>query len=69
MEVCYTKPEPPGEELYDPDTRSEHRSMAGKSMKSTTTMIRKQDETNPDLLEDKEYVVKVLIFLVALSSV
>ena len=54
MEVCYTKPEPPGEELYDPDTRSEHRSMAGKSMKSTATVTRKQDETNPDLLEDKE---------------
>lgn len=54
MEVCYTKPEPPGEELYDPDTRSERRSMAGKSMMSTMTTTRKQGETDLDLLQDKE---------------
>ena len=54
MEVCYTKPEPPGQELYDADTRSERKSMAGKSMISTMTTTRKQGEKDQDLLEDKE---------------
>lgn len=63
MEVIYTKPEPGGQ-LYDHDNRSERRSITGKSMMSTVTSMSRTHANETDLLEDKEYVLRMWFFIV-----